>query len=77
MSAARIHALIREQYCVEQPRLDENPTFAQLESDSLDEVEMIMQVEDEFGIEIDEDKFGSFHDTTISEFVQRVEGLLS
>jgi len=46
-------------------------TFDQLDMDSLDVIELIMALEEEFEIEIDENLTGDF--TTVGEFIALVE----
>ena len=55
--AERIKEIIKEQLMVETDEVTETASFVDdLGADSLDTVEMIMEIEDEFGIEIpDED----------------------
>jgi acyl carrier protein len=55
--AERIKGIIKEQLMVEADEVTETASFVDdLGADSLDTVEMIMEIEDEFGIEIpDED----------------------
>lgn len=52
----RIKALVAEQLRVEEEKISLETTFDELDADSLDVVELIMALEDEFDIEIpDED----------------------
>jgi len=52
----RIKALVAEQLRVDEEKITLETTFDELDADSLDVVELIMALEDEFGIEIpDED----------------------
>jgi acyl carrier protein len=55
--AERVKQIIAEQLMVEEDEITEDASFIDdLGADSLDTVEMIMEIEDEFGIEIpDED----------------------
>lgn len=55
--AQRVKAIIEEQLMVDGEEITEEASFVDdLGADSLDTVEMIMEIEDEFGIEIpDED----------------------
>jgi len=55
--AERVKSIIEEQLMVDQDEITEEASFVDdLGADSLDTVEMIMEIEDEFGIEIpDED----------------------
>jgi len=55
--AQRVKAIIEEQLMVDGEEITEDASFVDdLGADSLDTVEMIMEIEDEFGIEIpDED----------------------
>lgn len=53
----RLRKIIAEQLMVEQDEITDDASFVEtLGADSLDTVEMVMEIEDEFGIEIpDED----------------------
>ncbi len=54
--AERIKEIIKEQLMVEAEEVVETASFVDdLGADSLDTVEMIMEIEDEFGIEIPDD----------------------
>lgn len=55
--AERVKKIIKEQLMVEESEVTEDASFVDdLGADSLDIVEMIMEIEDEFGIEVpDED----------------------
>jgi len=53
---ARVKKIIAEQLGVEESQVTSEKAFADLGADSLDTVELVMALEDEFGIEIpDED----------------------
>lgn len=49
---ARIKKIVAEQLCVEDAEVTNDKTFEALGGDSLDHVELVMALEDEFGIEI-------------------------
>jgi acyl carrier protein len=49
---ARVKSIIIEQLGVDEERVTPEATFADLGADSLDQVELIMAFEEEFGIEI-------------------------
>lgn len=56
----RIKPIIAEQFCVPAEEVDLSANIAeQYSSDSLDLVELTMMVEDEFGIEIDDETMWS------------------
>ena len=53
----KIQKIIAEELCVEQDRIPLQADFLEdLEMDSLDVVEIIMSLEDEFGVEIPDDE---------------------
>ena len=53
----KIQKIIAEELCVEQGRITLQADFLEdLEMDSLDVVEIIMSLEDEFGVEIPDDE---------------------
>lgn len=52
-----IVALLADQFGVSNADIEANPTFDQLDCDSLDFVEVVMQVEDELGKDLDDSKF--------------------
>ena len=53
----KIQKIISEELCVEQDRITLQADFLEdLEMDSLDVVEIIMSLEDEFGVEIPDDE---------------------
>ncbi len=53
----KIQKIIAEELCVEQDRITLKADFLEdLEMDSLDVVEIIMSLEDEFGVEIPDDE---------------------
>ena len=62
------------QFAVARQRIEQDPTLHELNCDSLDFVELIMQIEDEAGREIDEDQFPypSGH-LKVSEFLAEIE----
>ncbi|MDD6279943.1 MAG: acyl carrier protein [Ruminococcus sp.] len=58
MTTERVIRVIAEHLEVEESTLNENTTFAELGVDSLDAVEIMMELEDEFGIEIKAEEAG-------------------
>lgn len=57
MTIDKVKEIISEQLCIDADSITENSkVIADLGADSLDIVELIMALEDEFGISVDEDK---------------------
>ncbi|MES2910579.1 MAG: acyl carrier protein [Pseudomonadota bacterium] len=74
---ARVTKLIAEQLCKEVAEVTVDKTFQQLDSDSLDQIEIVMALEDEFEIvieEVDADKITSVQ--TAIDYVQGVKAAL-
>jgi len=73
MTQARIQKIIADQLGISDPNSlkPETNLVEDLEADSLDAVEMIMAIEDEFGCEIPDELVETF--TTIGEIVDYVE----
>jgi acyl carrier protein len=68
----KLKEIIAEQLQVEQSEIKEGTSLLKdLEADSLDAVEIIMSIEDEFGIEIPDEDAESFN--TIGDIVKYVE----
>ena len=68
---AQIRALISDELGVELDDVTLSSTIESLGGDSLDTVEAVMRIEEEFGIEIPDDDAEKFK--TISDIVQYVE----
>lgn len=74
--ANRVKKTIAEQLGIEQSKVtDEKTLVADLGADSLDEIEIVMAIEDEFGIEIIDDDAEKI--TTVKEAVDYVAKRLS
>lgn len=58
MNTERVIRVIAEHLEVEESTINESTTFADLGVDSLDAVEIMMELEDEFGIEIKAEEAG-------------------
>ncbi|MBE6871300.1 MAG: acyl carrier protein [Ruminococcaceae bacterium] len=55
----KLTAIVAEQFSVDESEITENTTFEDLGADSLDVVELIMAVEEEFDVQVaDEDAEG-------------------
>ncbi len=54
--AKKLKALIAEKLDINESEITEDKTFKDLNADSLDVVELIMTIEEDFGIEIDDDR---------------------
>lgn len=69
----QIIALIAEKLSIDQERITNKSTLQELGVDSLDMVEIIIQLEDMFGIQIDDDKAAQLH--TLDDIVAYVDQL--
>ena len=58
MTLDKVKELLAEHLDIDASTLTEETTFAELDVDSLDTVEILMEMEDEFGIEIKFDEVG-------------------
>ena len=69
----KIRALLAEQLDVDPAKITlESDIMSDFEADSLDIVDMVMTLEDEFGIELDTEE----NPKTVGEFVDTVEAAL-
>jgi len=75
---ARVKKIIAEQLGVEESQVTNEKAFvADLGADSLDTVELVMALEDEFGIEIpDEDAEKNHHGASCDRLRPKQEGLI-
>ena len=68
----KIRALLAEQLDIEPDRITmDSDILADFEADSLDMVEMVMPLDDEFGIEVPDDAIENLH--TVGDIVQFVD----
>lgn len=73
--AERVKRIIEEQLMVDASEITEKATFIDdLGADSLDIVEMIMELEEEFGIEIPDEDAEKI--TTVGEAIEYIRGLV-
>ncbi len=70
---SRIIALVSEQLNIDKNNIDELASLSSLGADSLDRVEIIMKIEEEFGIEINDEDAESL--STVGEAIDYVNGL--
>lgn len=71
----RVKKVIEEQLMVDASEITDEATFIDdLGADSLDVVEMIMELEDEFGIEITDEDAEKL--TTVGEAIEYIKGLM-
>ena len=69
----RVQAIIAEQLGVEEDKVNNEASFTEdLGADSLDQVELILALEEEFGIEIPDEDAEKIH--VVSDAVKYVEG---
>ena len=72
----KVRAIICDQLMVDPEEITDEPSFVEdLGADSLDTVELIMEFEDEFGIEISDEQAEKI--STVGEAVAYLEKLLS
>lgn len=68
----RIRAMLAEQLDIEEDKITmESDILEDFEADSLDIVDMVMTLEDEFGIEIPDEEIENLH--TVGDVVRYVE----
>ena len=68
----RIRAMLAEQLDIEEDKITmESDILEDFEADSLDVVDMVMTLEDEFGIEIPDEEIENLH--TVGDVVRYVE----
>jgi len=73
--AEKVKKIIEEQLMVDESEITEDATFIDdLGADSLDVVEMIMELEDEFGIEIPDEDAEKI--TTVGEAIEYIRKLV-
>lgn len=73
MTIDKVKEIISEQLAIDKDSITENSkVIADLGADSLDIVELIMALEDEFGISVDEDKVQNL--VTVGDVVRIIEG---
>lgn len=68
----KIIAIIRNA-CALEERVDENSELATLSLDSLSFVGVIVEMEEQFGIEFDIDELGVFDWKTVADIIKNVE----
>ena len=70
----KIRALLAEQLDIDPAKITmESDIMSDFEADSLDIVDMVMTLEDEFGVQIPDDKLGDLH--TVGDVVRLLESL--
>ena len=68
----RIRSLLASQLDIEEDRITMDSSFVEdFEADSLDVVDMVMSLEDEFGIEVPDEAVENFH--TVGDVVRYVD----
>ena len=71
----KVRTIIAEQLDISEDSITMDTDFLKdLEADSLDAVEIIMAIEDEFGIEIPDEKAEEFHE--VHEMVEYIESVV-
>ena len=76
MISEKVIALISEQFNIDEDNINLNTSFTDdLNADSLDLVELVMALEDEFGLEIDDEEVESIK--TIKDAVDYIKNVLN
>ena len=73
MTIEKVKELLAEHLEIEVSEISEETTFADLDIDSLDTVEILMEMEDEFGIEIKPAEVGK----SVKELVAYIDAKLN
>lgn len=73
MTLEKVKAVLAEHLEMEESEITEGTTFEDLGIDSLDTVEIMMEMEDEFGIEIKPAEVGK----SVKELVEYIDGKLA
>lgn len=73
MTLEKVKAVLAEHLEMEESEITEGTTFEDLGVDSLDTVEIMMEMEDEFGIEIKPAEVGK----SVKELVEYIDGKLA
>ncbi len=69
--SAKVKDIIKKKLAVDDAEIVETATFNDLGADSLDQVELIMEFENEFGITIPEEEAGKI--TTVGGAIEYIE----
>ena len=72
-TAAKITSIIAEKLHIDAATINAQSTLQDLGADSLDMVDIVMKVEEEFGIEINDEDAESLH--TVQDFINYVHNL--
>jgi len=73
--AERVKKIVEEQLMVDASEITDEATFIDdLGADSLDVVEMVMELEDEFGIEVPDEEAEGL--TTVGKAIEYIKGLV-
>ncbi len=71
----KVKTMISEQLDVEEERIDRKTTFEDIDADSLDVVELVMALEEEFNLEIADEEVEKIK--TIGDIVSYIEKAIS
>lgn len=72
MTLEKVKKILADHLEIDENEIDEETTLDDLGVDSLDAVEIVMEMEDEFGIEIQSDEIGN----SVRDFVDYIESKL-
>lgn len=75
--AQRVRATIAKSICVDASTVTDDKTLADFGGDSLDEVEAVMSIEDEFSVEISDHDAQKLASQPVREYVQYVEARMA
>jgi len=71
----KVKSLISEQLDVDEEQLDMDTTFEDIDADSLDVVELVMALEEEFNLEISDEEVEKIK--TVGDIVSYIENQIS
>ena len=68
----RVRAIFADQFGMNPADIKDDDTWESLDGDSLDRVELVMAVEDDFGIEVPDEELEKLH--SVAQFIAYVQG---
>ena len=68
----RVRAIFAEQFGLNSADIKDDDTWESLDGDSLDRVELVMAVEDDFGIEVPDEELEKLY--SVAQFIAYVQG---
>ena len=73
----RLQSLLQEKYSIEPERVTPETTFESLNLDSLDLIEMLFEVEDEFNIRVPQDGGSALRVAKVQDIVDSIDRMLA